>query len=324
MRLQNENLTSSLRSFRAEGFRDKAFDSEPVENKERSIWARHKEEGRRAEEENRDNTSAVLELRDLEDELLVLLHLFEQQTKVVSSMLAIYARPEMRNHTSNGRLFLNEALKRLGDYAHMADEMIQRVRSTRDDYDKLLQMVQRQAQVDEVRLSRLHADLASAQSRSVMIFTVFTVIFLPLSFFTGLFGMNTREWGGGGNLPLQTIGAIALPSSAMLITAALVIAWSTTVRRLFGWFNGAYLRSHRWIQAKTALARTRGDRGGPGHGVQSQGRRRGGDSARDGAQQEASDFWDRHRPERQRGYRIPDVNRKGGETGERKRWSRRK
>ena len=37
-------------------------------------------------------------------------------------------------------------------------------------------MVQRQAQVDEVRLQRLQADLASAQSRSVMIFTVSIVV----------------------------------------------------------------------------------------------------------------------------------------------------
>ncbi|KAF4466612.1 hypothetical protein FALBO_6539 [Fusarium albosuccineum] len=182
-----EKLTSSLKIFRAEGFRDKATAYEPVENKARSIRARHKAEGRRAEEENRDNTSALLELRDIEDELLILLHLFERQSKVVSSMLSTYARPEVRDRTANGRAFLSEAVKKLSEYAHQAQEMIQRVRSTRNDYDKLLQMVQRQAQVDEVRLSRLHADLASAQSRSVMIFTTFTVIFLPLTFFTGLF-----------------------------------------------------------------------------------------------------------------------------------------
>lgn len=48
-------------------------------------------------------------------------------------------------------------------------------------FDKLLQMVQRQAQVDEVRLQRLQADLASAQSRSVMIFTVCPLDFSNLN-----------------------------------------------------------------------------------------------------------------------------------------------
>lgn len=72
-------------------------------------------------------------------------------------------------------------------------------------------MVQRQAQVDEVRWSRLQTELASSQNLSVMIFTTFTVLFLPLSFFTSLFGMNTKEWGGDDDnfLSLGVIGAIS-------------------------------------------------------------------------------------------------------------------
>ncbi|KUI55484.1 hypothetical protein VP1G_02816 [Cytospora mali] len=59
----------------------------------------------------------------------------------------------------------------------------------------------------------------------VLIFTVFTVIFLPLSFFTSLFGMNTQEWSGGNNLSLKTIGLIVLPSSAFLVVCAIAGAW---------------------------------------------------------------------------------------------------
>ncbi|KAG6034232.1 hypothetical protein E4U41_006630, partial [Claviceps citrina] len=201
--LLTEKLTSSLKVFRTKGFRDKASDQEPLDDGVRSIRKRHKEEGCRAERENRDNTSALLELRDMEDELQTLLQLFERQSKVVMSMQSIYNRPELRDQTANGRGFLGEALKRLREYAQQTNEMVRRVRATRDDYDKLLQMVQRQAQVDEVRLSRLHADLASAQSRSVVIFTTFTVIFLPLTFFTGLFGMNTHEWAGADIYEIQ-------------------------------------------------------------------------------------------------------------------------
>ncbi|KAI9149579.1 Protein SERAC1 [Paramyrothecium foliicola] len=305
----NEKLTSSLKAFRLEGIRDKSYDFEPVENKERSIRARHKEEGRRAERENRNNTSALLELRDIEDELLILIHLFERQSKVLQSMLSVYSRPDLRELTANGRLYLGEALKRLSEYGHQANEMIERVRNTRDDYDKLLQMVQRQAQVDEVRLSRFHADLASAQGRSVMIFTTFTVIFLPLSFFTSFFGMNTQEWAGGDNLALRTIGAIALPSSALLIVGALVVAWSTTVRWLFSLLGQLYNIVISWLYvtfwrpvARAVVRRLRQRR-----------RQRPVNEDREGKARlvkEASDFWERHRLERERGYQIPQVNKK--------------
>lgn len=302
--------------------RDKSFDFEPVENRMRFIRARHKEEGRRAERENRDNTSALLELRDIEDELVTMLHLFERQSKVISSMHAIYARTELRDHTANGRIFLSEALKKVTEYIQQAEEMIRRVRDTRDDYDKLLQMVQRQAQVDEVRLSRLHADVASAQSRSVMIFTVFTVIFLPLTFFTGLFGMNTQEWGGENNLSLKTIGIISLPSSVFLIVASLVVAWSTNVRKIFHLavrmfhtleqycFVFVWEPTRRavhefvgyvsWHKENTAEGNADGSRSSGGSGS---------------LRQEASDFWERHRLERDRAYRIPEVNRRGVRKG---------
>ncbi|KAL9565774.1 hypothetical protein ACKAV7_009956 [Fusarium commune] len=305
-----EKLTSSLKIFRAEGFRDKASAYEPVENKARSIRARHKAEGRRAEEDNRDNTAALLELRDIEDELLILVHLFERQSKVVSSMLSTYTRPELRDRTANGRLFLSEAIKKVSEYTHQAQEMIQRVRSTRNDYDKLLQMVQRQAQVDEVRLSRLHADLASAQSRSVMIFTTFTVIFLPLTFFTGLFGMNTQEWGGENNLSLKTIGTISLPASFALVVFSLVAAFSTNARLLIKWLAHVYRDMMSWVWrtlCKPAVAKVADML------PQRNERQREERDSRNGKRmlrEEMSDFWERHRLERDRGYTVPEKNKR--------------
>ncbi|KAI5461706.1 hypothetical protein BGZ63DRAFT_487646 [Mariannaea sp. PMI_226] len=303
----NEKLTSSLKTFRAEGLRNKAM-NEPSQTSSGTIKARHLAEGQRAEEDNRDNTSALLELRDIEDELQMLLHLFERQSKVINSMHSTYARPEIRDRTANGRIFLAEALKRLSEYVHQTQEMMQRVRNTRNDYDKLLQMVQRQAQVDEVRLSRLHADLASTQSRSVMVFTTFTVIFLPLSFFTGLFGMNTREWGGGDYLPLATIGAIAVPSSFVLVVTSLILAWSETARRFTRWLTTAAVmpRKKRRGGGGSSRAGLAGEEGEPSS---TSGWARS-SKARGGIVQETSDFWERHRLERERGYQIPEKNKR--------------
>jgi hypothetical protein len=97
----------------------------------------------------------------------------------------------------------------------------------------MLEMVQRQAQVDEVRWSRLQAELASSQNLSTMIFTTFTVIFLPLTFFTGLFGMNTIEWQEENVPSLKEIGAISLPASILLILVSLVAAFNWRVQGVF-------------------------------------------------------------------------------------------
>ncbi|KAF7942805.1 uncharacterized protein EAE97_006259 [Botrytis byssoidea] len=175
-----------------------------------------------------------LQLRDIEDELNILKTLFTTQMTEISKMIKSYGR---MNSTENGRLYLMNAKEYLEKYTQQVERMIENLRGTRDEFDKFLAMTQTQTQV---RLARLQADLADAKNRSFMIFTmekVFTVIFLPLSFFTGLFGMNVQEWGGGDYLPLRTVGAIAIPTSPALITLAFVIAWSIRVRRVFNFIG---------------------------------------------------------------------------------------
>ena len=75
----------------------------------------------------------------------------------------------------------------------------------------LLDMRQKQANLDESRLARAQMDATAAQGRSIIVLTIFIMIFvsldsphksahsvdllqLPLSFFTSLIGMNVRDW----------------------------------------------------------------------------------------------------------------------------------
>lgn len=213
-----------------------------------SLRAQHKLEDERAEMENWGNTSALLELQDIEEELITLRHLFDDQEKHIRTMLDIYSHDEHSDATTtsvtdlltgrvptlaslscNGQFFLQEALAKLKSYRAQVEDILGPLQKTRHDFDGLLKTVQSLAQIDDARLSRQKADLASVQNHSILIFTVFTVIFLPLSFFTSLFGMNTYEWGGSNNLHLYTIGSIALPASTILVIIALMVAWSQSV-----------------------------------------------------------------------------------------------
>ncbi|KAK8066166.1 hypothetical protein PG997_012913 [Apiospora hydei] len=288
-----ERMTFSLKRFRMQSFRDRLTDesdsSELEDNRAESIKKRHKRELEQSERENRENTSALLELRDMDDEL--------------NTMENLRTRP-------TGRAYLDEALQRLDEYAQQVGGMRHRIEATRADYEKLLEMVQRQAQVDEVRWSRLQTELASTQNLSVMIFTTFTVIFLPLSFFTSLFGMNTQEWGGADDnfVSLRTIGAISLPASALLVGLSLVAAFSSRVQAAF-----KYLFRHARagvVDAKHQLGRML-----PRVSKEVKLRR---DKAKEDRAKDRRrkkeveyDFWETVRRERRSEYQIPDLNRRG-------------
>ncbi|KAI1206894.1 uncharacterized protein F4807DRAFT_437611 [Annulohypoxylon truncatum] len=304
-----ERMTLSLKRFRMQTFRDKAQESdsdEPEDFRKESIKQRHKRELERAERENREHTSVLLELRDMDDELTTMKNLFLEQEDTIRLMKEQYEKPELLGYTENGRGFLDEALRRLQDYHKTVHDMIQRVDATKKDYEKLQEMVQRQAQVDEARWSRRQTELASSQNLSVMIFTTFTVLFLPLSFFTSLFGMNTKEWGGDDDnfVSLGEIGLISLPASAVLIGGTLIAAYSSRVQSVVK-ASYEYTKSgaQRIVSGVTHIGTEdprRQERRDKLEKETLDSRRR----------ERGFDFWETVRSEKPREYKIPDMNRK--------------
>lgn len=313
-----EKMTMNLKGFRSQTFQElvagvSASDSEtddPDSSTSKSIKRRYKRELEKAQKENRENTSALLELRDMEDELNTLQRLFNDQELVIEAMTAHYERPDLILLTSNGRAYLREALDRIKEYKATTVEMLKRVDTTKKDYEKLLEMAQRQAQVDDVRWSRIQTELASSQNLSVMIFTTFTVIFLPLSFFTGLFGMNTIEWQDNNVPSLSFIGSISLPVSVALIVGTLVAAFSERAQGWFMYFYRHWKRGMKWWRDKVesmtpAAAKARRNRKLAARERQErleEKRKR---------ERRTYDFWGAVRKERDGAYQIPVVNRMG-------------
>ena len=125
-------MTSSFKRFRALGFRDKAIGQDDAV-RTTNIRAKHKREGEAAEKQNRENTSALLELRDIEDELKTLAKLFAIQTKAIAEMIQHYKSADLRDLTVNALPFLEQAADKLVEYTTLANGMIESVRSTRED-----------------------------------------------------------------------------------------------------------------------------------------------------------------------------------------------
>jgi hypothetical protein len=119
---------------------------------------------------------------------------------------------------------------------------------TKTQLQDLLTLKQQQASIIEARMALKRADLSIHQNRSIMLFTIVTIFFLPLSFFTSIFSMNNIEWGKK-PLSIHTqfrfmckrpcpkafihFLTALVPVSFAVITFSLLIAFSVWTRSLF-------------------------------------------------------------------------------------------
>ncbi|OCK85213.1 hypothetical protein K432DRAFT_439422 [Lepidopterella palustris CBS 459.81] len=172
--------------------------------------------------------SALLELRDVQDELNMLLKLFSRQADVVDEMLNAYrVLDEDCSKHDRAVVWLKDASIQIKKYQAEAKDLLNESANTIKDCERLLDMKQKQSDVVEASFARLSAETGAEQNRSIMVFTTFTIIFLPLSFFTSLFGMNVRDWSGTkSNKSLTNVLALMGSISAAVIIIALFLAFT--------------------------------------------------------------------------------------------------
>ncbi|KAL2834205.1 hypothetical protein BDW59DRAFT_137501 [Aspergillus cavernicola] len=220
-----ELTTKSFKQFRNRGFVIRPAEYNKTPEGKIMTAAEREERDREVATQNRNDLSSMLELRDIVDELGTIMKLLEQQTSTIKDMVKYF------EYRGCGRRFIHASLTRLEEYRTHITEMRENATAAQKAVENLLDLKQKQANVDESRLARWEAEVTQSQSRAVMVFTIFTVIFLPLSFFTSLFGINAREWSGEpANLTLNTMLTIAGPTSLAVIIFALLIAFSERLR----------------------------------------------------------------------------------------------
>lgn len=92
-----------------------------------------------------------------------------------------------------------------------------------------MDLKQKQANVSEARSSRKQAEAAARHGRIILLFTVVTIIFLPMSFLTGWFSMNANDLNSS-KLGLGFIAAVIFPISIAITVFALALAFNETWR----------------------------------------------------------------------------------------------
>jgi len=177
-----------------------------------------------------EETYLITQIKDVLDELNIISSVQRQQDTVTKSFLdCIY------NQTDKEQKLGYEGGP--NNRAHF-DEMVRAAENTYKDLRAVLDLKQKQASVSEARSARREAEasveLAEASTKlslaahrngyTIVIFTLVTIVFLPLSFFTSLFGMNTAEFTNNGP-KLWVYSAIMWPISFSIIFLALITAF---------------------------------------------------------------------------------------------------
>lgn len=180
--------------------------------------------------DNRIELDALLELRDVDDELTIITKLIKEQQVCISDMVAHYHDLKQScNKGLNGMDFLLEVQQFLNEQSEQIKEMLRNSLAAQRAFKELLDMKQKHA----IRISQEQTERAADSSRSIMVFTVFTIIFSPLSFFASVFGINAREWSGVGTNPsLRNVFAYMVLMSFAVIVLALLFAFNKNMRQL--------------------------------------------------------------------------------------------
>ncbi|KAK8062926.1 hypothetical protein PG997_015023 [Apiospora hydei] len=149
--------------------------------------------------------------------------------------------------------FETKAEELLGKVTSRIEELEELRRSAKSTSDSvrlikdLLALKQQQASVVQAWQATQQTEETVAQGRSIMMFTVVTIVFAPLSFMTSVFGMNASEFSSENSLTvfeeLKYIHANGRPSSvpvsAATILLVLFLAFNPYVRALV---KAAYYR----------------------------------------------------------------------------------
>ncbi|UPX12620.1 uncharacterized protein EKO05_0003161 [Ascochyta rabiei] len=141
-------------------------------------------------------TDLLAETKDIRDELNMIAKVLEDQRSVIPDLEVaitdIYFE-EHKAHRDLKRRF-KEQLKTVDTHLKDLERMDKQAERIYKSITDLLDLKQKHANAFEARFARDQAAGTARQSQTIMVFTIVTIIFLPLSFIAGLFTINIKEF----------------------------------------------------------------------------------------------------------------------------------
>lgn len=186
-------------------------------------------------------TTLLEEVKDIKDELNILAHVFSDQKLVLDSMLDnLGLRSVSENNSLRQKLAStwHDHLSSMNQHAQEVEIMKQPVEDMQRALTDLLEHKQRYANSIEARFARKQADSTAAAGRTILVFTIVTVIFLPLSFLAAFFAIDieglprVKENRLGFSFVMRYVVGVGLGTAVTLVLATLCVPlmWSALKR----------------------------------------------------------------------------------------------
>ncbi|RDL32991.1 Ankyrin repeat-containing protein [Venustampulla echinocandica] len=150
-----------------------------------------------------NETALLAETKDIRDELNMIKKVFEDQQLVLptleTAICDIY-KDEQRSQQEVKKRFADQ-MKTVGTHVKDIDRMDKQAERIYYSVTDMLDLKQKHANAFEARFARDQATSTARQSQTIMVFTIVTIIFLPVSFIASFFTVPIREFPKGDNGP---------------------------------------------------------------------------------------------------------------------------
>ena len=206
-------------------------------------------------------THLLEEVKDIRDELGILLQVTEEQHFVHGEILTTFHPALKPGSNSSDRqkieIILGEQNFSLHQQKIEIKNMMKQVGSVYKSIRDLLDHKQKHANAIEARYARKQASDTAKAGRTLMVFTTVTVIFLPLSFLAAFFAINIKELPHAGDnqqmslaFIMRNVVGVGLGTALVFVLLAWhyhrVVPWGLIEKaRLFFW--NSYESSQTWF-----------------------------------------------------------------------------
>ena len=157
----------------------------------------------------REETALLAETKDIRDELNMISMALKSQTSILQDLLKALLEELEGKHNqqkqADVRKRFHEQLKVIDVYLKDVDRMDRQAEGIYTSLTHLLDLKQKHANAFEARFARDQAAFTGRQGQTIMVFTIVTIVFLPMSFIAAFFAIPVKEFAhenGAPSLPL--------------------------------------------------------------------------------------------------------------------------